>query len=407
MSYRKRNPRRRAAVAALVAIMLPVLVGFTVLTVDVGTMYNARSDMQRAADAAALAAASEFAYAADGEDPTVAATAAAADFVSRNPVLGQTMYLNTDKDLVFGRAYYDAVGNTYSFVPGDTPTNAVRVSIRHSEDSPNGPLPLRFAGVFGKSVTDVSADSVAMFVPTCYEQGDCYDEDTEESTVMCQYSNGSDGGGDDSGEGDAGSGDSESSDPNDDDSPHTIIVDANAVPLFLSEGDTLGACDYCPVGDSDDSDDSQGEFGPPDSSDSDDSDPGDSDGSVNGDSDDSDDSQGEFGPPDSDDSDASDSGDSDGSDGGDSDDSDDSQGEFGPADSDDSDDSDAGGPGVPKVTICHIPPGNPDNPQTITVGSPAVPAHLAHGDALGACPKNKSGNAKKCAASSIRLFLIE
>ena len=41
--------------------------------------------------------------------------------------------------------------------------------------------------------------------------------------------------------------------------------------------------------------------------------------------------------------------------------------------------------GVDKVTICHIPPGNPDNAHTITVGAPAVPAHLAHGDYLGEC----------------------
>jgi hypothetical protein len=38
-----------------------------------------------------------------------------------------------------------------------------------------------------------------------------------------------------------------------------------------------------------------------------------------------------------------------------------------------------------KITICHLPPGNPANAQTITVGEPAVRAHLAHGDAIGAC----------------------
>jgi hypothetical protein len=49
------------------------------------------------------------------------------------------------------------------------------------------------------------------------------------------------------------------------------------------------------------------------------------------------------------------------------------------------------GGGVDKVTICHIPPGNPANAHTITVGAPAVPAHLAHGDHLGAClPTEKS-----------------
>jgi hypothetical protein len=38
-----------------------------------------------------------------------------------------------------------------------------------------------------------------------------------------------------------------------------------------------------------------------------------------------------------------------------------------------------------KTTICHIPPGNPANEHTITVGNPAVPAHLAHGDYIGPC----------------------
>jgi len=39
-----------------------------------------------------------------------------------------------------------------------------------------------------------------------------------------------------------------------------------------------------------------------------------------------------------------------------------------------------------KVTICHIPPGNPSNAHTIRVGESAVPAHLGHGDSLGPCP---------------------
>jgi hypothetical protein len=43
------------------------------------------------------------------------------------------------------------------------------------------------------------------------------------------------------------------------------------------------------------------------------------------------------------------------------------------------------GNGQQKVTICHVPPGNPDNAHEITVGAPAVPAHLAHGDFLGTC----------------------
>src|SRR5688572_14069038 len=39
-----------------------------------------------------------------------------------------------------------------------------------------------------------------------------------------------------------------------------------------------------------------------------------------------------------------------------------------------------------KVTICHVPPGNPNNKATLVVDSSAVKAHLAHGDTQGACP---------------------
>lgn len=45
-----------------------------------------------------------------------------------------------------------------------------------------------------------------------------------------------------------------------------------------------------------------------------------------------------------------------------------------------------------KVTICHIPPGNPSNAQTITVGAAAVNAHLNHGDTLGECKNDGKGN---------------
>ncbi|HJS49886.1 MAG TPA: hypothetical protein VJ745_06140 [Gaiellaceae bacterium] len=48
--------------------------------------------------------------------------------------------------------------------------------------------------------------------------------------------------------------------------------------------------------------------------------------------------------------------------------------------------------GEDKVTICHVPPGNPDNPQTITIGASAVPHHLEEheGDSLGPCPDDPS-----------------
>src|SRR5438874_2680375 len=41
-----------------------------------------------------------------------------------------------------------------------------------------------------------------------------------------------------------------------------------------------------------------------------------------------------------------------------------------------------------KCTICHLPPGNPSNAQTLTIGCSAVDAHMRNhpGDCLGPCP---------------------
>ena len=39
-----------------------------------------------------------------------------------------------------------------------------------------------------------------------------------------------------------------------------------------------------------------------------------------------------------------------------------------------------------KITICHYPPGNNNNPQEIEIPLSAWPAHQAHGDKLGPCP---------------------
>jgi hypothetical protein len=48
-------------------------------------------------------------------------------------------------------------------------------------------------------------------------------------------------------------------------------------------------------------------------------------------------------------------------------------------------------PDATGVTLCHVPPGNPANAHTITVGAPAVRAHLRHGDTRGACEGTDAG----------------
>jgi len=38
-----------------------------------------------------------------------------------------------------------------------------------------------------------------------------------------------------------------------------------------------------------------------------------------------------------------------------------------------------------KVSICHLPPGNPENTQDLEIAPAALDAHLSHGDWLGSC----------------------
>ncbi|MBP8811392.1 MAG: hypothetical protein KBG48_15835 [Kofleriaceae bacterium] len=56
---------------------------------------------------------------------------------------------------------------------------------------------------------------------------------------------------------------------------------------------------------------------------------------------------------------------------------------------------DGHGPG--KVTVCHVPPGNPGNAHTIRVSRSAVRAHLAHGDYLGECASTCAPEGGACA----------
>jgi outer membrane biosynthesis protein TonB len=47
------------------------------------------------------------------------------------------------------------------------------------------------------------------------------------------------------------------------------------------------------------------------------------------------------------------------------------------------------------TTICHIPPGNPGNNHTITIGESALSAHLGHGDVLGTCDYESESNSNE------------
>jgi Flp pilus assembly protein TadG len=79
--------KKNGQVLVLFALLLFVLCGLAALGIDVGYLYSVRHELQRSADAGALAGASAF-FDGDWNDPVVraAADARARDFASRDPV---------------------------------------------------------------------------------------------------------------------------------------------------------------------------------------------------------------------------------------------------------------------------------------------------------------------------------
>ena len=146
---RHRSSRRRAAVAVFTLVLLLVLLGFASLTLDVGYLYNVRTEMQNTADAAALAGAQMLP---DG----AAARAAAVKYAHRNSSQHGSVVSNSD--VVLG--HWDAAAAV--FAPGGTPVDAVHVLARCTKSNGN-PLKLFFAPAMGISQADVSASATASF----------------------------------------------------------------------------------------------------------------------------------------------------------------------------------------------------------------------------------------------------
>ncbi len=136
---------RRGNYMMTMGAMLPILVGFAALSVDISYISMSQMQAQHAADAAAHAA--FVAYRARGNDTAIGEDAAAY-LVTRNQVGGASGAL---VDLQFGEWDFD----TFAFSAGSTFVNAAQARVSRSEVQGN-PLDLFFAPLLGYSQWDVS-----------------------------------------------------------------------------------------------------------------------------------------------------------------------------------------------------------------------------------------------------------
>lgn len=155
---------RRGAAAVYLAISMTVVFGMAALAVDVGLLYSAQAELQRSADAAALAAAAQL-VTGGGAQMESDAFDAADEFARRNLVLNVEPGLSVGSDVELGRAIFDSAAERYLFQPGPPPYDAVKVTVRRTEDSEAGPVALSFARLLGHEKRGLAAEAVAMMIP--------------------------------------------------------------------------------------------------------------------------------------------------------------------------------------------------------------------------------------------------
>lgn len=184
MRTRSKRSRRRGAVLVLVAILLVVILGMVACAFDIGWILMTRTQLQAAADSAALAAGTEL-LPGLGYQPTrtpsqviSAGTPVAQHYASlhRNGDVASS-YADATRDVQYFWAKFTphasppGAGTWALSSDGQTGTgwyNAVRVTLhRDQADSTNSdtPLPLILAPVLGSTTSDVSARATAIIMP--------------------------------------------------------------------------------------------------------------------------------------------------------------------------------------------------------------------------------------------------
>lgn len=153
MSYNRGSSDRRSAergqTIILVAVAMVGLLGMLALAIDVVTLYVARSEMQRAADAAALGAAKAFVDSGITSDPTNITRQNTAQQMGQQLIIA-ILPLNK----VSGQAPVQAPGSpAFDFTRQGNPQ--VTVTLQRTD------LPTFFARIWGRRLSTVTATAVA------------------------------------------------------------------------------------------------------------------------------------------------------------------------------------------------------------------------------------------------------
>jgi len=146
------KPSRRAATLMLAGLLLALVLGIVAFAVDLGSIVLVRTQLQVAADSAAMSGAVRIAE--TGSDVVETAQ----HFAQRHSAGDRRVALDAE-DVELGRWSF----TTRVFDPASPTVNALRVTTRRDETS-GGEAPLFCARVLGKQSHAVTAQAVAAFV---------------------------------------------------------------------------------------------------------------------------------------------------------------------------------------------------------------------------------------------------
>lgn len=132
----------------ILALTVVALLGMVAFAIDTGYIFNVNTELQRAADAGALAGAGMLIQGSQ------AAEAATREYVIANMVGGRDV---NDAEIVFETGHWDP--NTRSFAASAILPSAIKVTVIREDQ------PLFFARVLGRDTFDTKATSVARFQP--------------------------------------------------------------------------------------------------------------------------------------------------------------------------------------------------------------------------------------------------
>ena len=149
---------RRGAVLPLFAVALVAICGFVAMAVDLGLIALGRTQLQNAADAAALAGARTVDGSANSN--LTAATTNAQAAAAANQLLGQAVQAS-QVTVVHGSYHYDPAAMT--FTPQFPPTGSDNYNL--TKATVTASVKNQFANVFGLSLSNISTEAIAAHRP--------------------------------------------------------------------------------------------------------------------------------------------------------------------------------------------------------------------------------------------------